>query len=231
MIASFLAAFMSTLDTHFNLASAYLVNDLYRRFLVRGARPRHYVNAGRVAELSVGVLAALLALSADSISDLFTLSLSLLGGLGPALLLRWFWWRANAWTEISALASSTLVTLGMRLLPHPPPYPLSYVWVIGISCLVMCFVTLATPPVPLPALRAFHARIRPAGWWGPCRSEGAPPTTTVPLLVGWVGGVALLYGLMLGAGTWLLGGASLPYWSTALVGGSLLRWSWRRAIA
>ncbi len=235
MCASFLAAFMSTVDTHFNLASAYIVNDVYRRFLKRDASERHYVWIGRGAEVVVGALGGLLALQAESISSLFTFSLNLLGGLGPAILLRWFWWRANAWTEISALATSTTLAVLMQSNfwgGHPPlnvPYPLSNALVVGASALVCLTVTLLTRPCEAPTLQAFHDLIRPAGAWGPFR-RGDERNRALPLLLGWAGGAALIFGLLFGIGSWLLGRAAWEHWLIAGAGGLALLWAWPRAL-
>lgn len=266
LCASFLAAFMSTLDTHFNLASAYLVNDCYRRFLVRDAGPRHYVWVGRFLEIAIGALAASLALVADSISDLFTFSLTLLGGLGPAMLLRWFWWRANAWTEISALATSTGVTLVMTLvswqarawaqlieladstgvtlirdlardaspmpegIPAWTQYPLGYAITIGCSLAVMLTVTLLTPPVDDARLARFAGKIHPVGWWGRFRTDPGSGRGWV-VLAGWMGGAALIYGMVFLPGRWLLGQPWWPSLLVALAGAVVLRLCWRRAVA
>jgi len=226
LCASFLAAFMSTLDTHFNLASAYFVNDLYRRFIKKNKPPKHYVWVGRFTEVAIAVLAGSLAVIADSISDLFTFSLSLLGGLGPAMLLRWFWWRTNAWTEISALVSSTVVTMGLIALGSPIPYPLSYALVLGISLVVMLIVTWMTPPVSKEKLQAFYDTVQPVGAWKPFRRENSQNPLRA-LFVGWAGGVALILGLTLGIGAWLLGQASLIYFGTALAGFLALAKNWQ----
>lgn len=253
MCASFLAAFMSTLDTHFNLASAYLVNDCYRRFLAPKKNPRHYVWVGRYLELVIGAIAASLAIVADSIADLFTFSLSLVGGLGPAMLLRWFWWRANAWTEIAAMATSTTVTIGTTLYrnsytdvgldaPAWTSYPLSYAVTIVCAVVVMITVTLLTQPVRKDRLRAFFGKVRPVGRWGPvvqglALDDPAHPANRsyqargFAVLVGWVGGAALIYGLMFLPGRWMLGDHWAPSLATAAAGALALKWAWRRAIA
>ena len=241
MCASFLAAFMSTLDTHFNLASAYLVNDLYRRFMRPDKPDRHYVWVGRWCEILIGLVAVSLALVADSISDLFTLSLSLMGGLGPAILLRWFWWRVNPWTEISALATSTVMTLvtGFDLQPGEGEwvlwkldYPLSYAVVVGMALAVSVTVTLLTRPSDMERLRDFHRRVEPLGAWRPVAGPASPEQRrqTLAVLGGWAGGAALVYGLMLGIGHWLLGHAWLPDLAVAVAGALLLRACWRPAL-
>ena len=251
MCASFLAAFMSTLDTHFNLASAYLVNDCYRRFLAKDKNPRHYVWVGRYLELVIGAIAATMAYYAESIADLFTFSLSLVGGLGPAMLLRWFWWRANAWTEISAMATSTTVTIGMTVYrnsfevaaeaPAWTSYPLSYAVTIGAAVAVMVTVTLLTHPVREERLSEFYAKVRPVGAWRRYRDQHRAQVTAaggsyatgqgVAVLVGWIGGAALIYGLMFLPGRWMLGDPWLPSLATAAIGAAALRWAWRRAVA
>lgn len=233
LCASFLAAFMSTLDTHFNMASAYIVNDLYRRFLRPNKGDRHYVWAGRFSEIGIAVIAGLMATVADSIADLFTFSLSLLGGLGPAMLLRWFWWRANTWTEVSALATSTSLTLLMNTTSLGAatnilnvPYPLSYPVVVGVSLLVCLTTTLLTAPVDHAHLSKFFAQVRPVGRWGPIGRSA--PGQIRAIFIGWAGAIALIYGLMLGIGGLMMGTPVLLSFCCAGVGGFVLRWSWPR---
>ncbi len=245
LCASFLAAFMSTLDTHFNSASAYAVNDVYRRFWNKTAAPRHYVRVGRLVEVLVGVLAASLALVADSIKDLFTFSLTLVAGLGPALFLRWLWWRANAWTEISGLITSTILALGMQVVPDAwwPAAPFN-AWIAGtpwdfsgrflliaaVSLPILLAATLLTQPVGKEHLQKFWATVRPWGWWQGIRPSGAPSAPVATLLAGWLGGMGLIFGLMLGLGAWILGQDPLPFGLCAAIGATLLRWAWPRTV-
>lgn len=231
MCASFLAAFMSTLDTHFNLASAYIVNDLYRRFLKPGRADRHYVWVGRFCEIGIGIIACLIAWVSDSISELFTLSLSLLGGLGPAILLRWFWWRVNPWTEISALATSSLVTIA-NMFWLGVPYPLSYLMVVGAALVVSVVVTLRTAPSEMSVLREFHAKVRPIGAWGPVAGPSGPEQRrqTWAILGGWAGGTMLIYGLLFGVGHWLTGHDIYLDGVFASSGAFLLARCWRPAL-
>jgi len=240
MCASFLAAFMSTLDTHFNLASAYLVNDCYRRFLAPERKPRHYVWVGRFLEIGIGALAAVFAVFSESISGLFTFSLSLVGGLGPAMLLRWFWWRANAWTEISAMVTSFSLTIATTVVrsgyenaadaPAWTQYPLSYAVIVGSSLVVMVLVTLfASKPAEEAKLKSFVAKVRPIGWWGPytlAENRGRGKA----VLIGWAGAAALIYGLVFLPGRWMLGHSVLPSFGLAIAGGLALYWAWERAM-
>ncbi len=110
-VAALLAAFMSTVDTHVNLAASFFVGDLYRRFLNRNASDRHYVLVARIACAAVLAIAGAFAYLADSIGDLFVFFLTFTAGVGPVYLARWFWWRVQAWTEIVAMcASATAAT-------------------------------------------------------------------------------------------------------------------------
>ena len=216
LCASFLAAFMSTLDTHFNLASAYLVNDVYRRFVRKEAPDKHYVWVGRFAEILIGIIAATFALQADSIANLFTFSLSLMGGLGPALLLRWFWRRANVFTEISALATSTILTFVTKSLDFD--YPFSYMVVVLGSLIVAVSVTYVTPPADKDTLDRFYSIIRP--------DEISKPH----FFAAWGGGIALIYGLLLAIGQFLLGGAFATPLIISVIGAIILRLCWHKCI-
>jgi SSS family solute:Na+ symporter len=216
LCASFLAAFMSTLDTHFNLASAYLVNDVYRRFVRKEAPDKHYVWVGRFAEILIGIIAATFALQADSIANLFTFSLSLMGGLGPALLLRWFWRRANVFTEISALATSTTLTFVTKSLDFD--YPFSYMVVVLGSLVVAVSVTYVTPPADKDTIDRFYSIIRP--------DEISKPH----FFAAWGGGIALIYGLLLAIGQFLLGGAFIAPLIIAVTGAIILRLCWHKCI-
>ena len=216
LCASFLAAFMSTLDTHFNLASAYLVNDVYRRFVRKEAPDKHYVWVGRFAEILIGIIAATFALQADSIANLFTFSLSLMGGLGPALLLRWFWRRANVFTEISALATSTILTFVTKSLDFD--YPFSYMVVVLGSLVVAVSVTYFTPPADKDTLDRFYSIIRPDAISKP------------HFFAAWGGGIALIYGLLLAIGQFLLGGAFITPLVIAVTGAIILRLCWHKCV-
>jgi Na+/proline symporter len=216
LCASFLAAFMSTLDTHFNLASAYLVNDAYRRFIRKEASDKHYVWVGRFAEILIGIIAATFALQADSIANLFTFSLSLMGGLGPALLLRWFWRRANVFTEISALATSTILTFVTKSLDFD--YPFSYMVVVLGSLIVAVSVTCITPPADKSTLDRFYSIIRPG------------EISKLHFFAAWGGGIALIYGLLLAIGHFLLGGAFIAPLVIAVAGAIILRLCWHKCI-
>ena len=117
MLASLVAAFMSTLTSFINLSAAYLVNDLYRPFLVRDRSERHYVSAGRLASVLALAIGITISFFADSISQLFLLLLTLGAGIGLVYIARWFWWRVNAWSEIAAMIASAGIGFALGMSP------------------------------------------------------------------------------------------------------------------
>ena len=219
VVASLLAAFMSTIDTHVNLAASFFVNDLYRRFFKPDGSAEHYVSVARYASAGVLLLAGLMASISSSISDLFLFFLAFLGGVGPVYVLRWLWWRVQASTEITAMVASACATIFLTFAPiHWELGPFSESGALlaeGRLCLVVltsmaaALVSLALVERPDPStLVEFYRKVRPAGWWGPVAAlapEVKPPREGLNALLGIVGGVAMVFGLMLGLGYLLLG--------------------------
>ncbi len=226
VVASFVAAFMSTVDTHLNLSSAYFVNDLYRRFLVPHASERHYVGVSRIASAVFMATAAGLALVSDSISGLFKFLLAFSSGVGMVYILRWFWWRISAWSEISAMIASSVLASTLYLVNEPLgldwPYPLVLLVTVAGSTAVWGTVTFLTRPVPMERLVAFYRRVRPYGWWGPVAAEaGVEPSRGFGwLLVVWLASSLMLLGATLAVGKFLLGEpAHGAAWTVAAVAG------------
>ena len=233
MIASLLGAFMSTIDSQVNLASAYFVNDVYRRFIWKGRTERHYVLVARAATVLLMGVAGLLAWKTPSISDLFTLILALASGLGAVLILRWFWWRVSAWSELAAMVTSVVVAGSIYLLaPEGSPWKQSGVGhgmiigvTVGITTVVWLLVTFLTRPVPMESLVAFYKKVRPPGAWGPvARAAGIAPPRDRGALLRFAGGLLLLFGLTFGIGKALLlePGDALLAGGCALLGALLL---------
>src|SRR4029077_15959657 len=113
MVAAFLAAFMSTIGTQLNWGTSYLVNDFYRRFLVRDAGERHYVNIGKVFTVLLVLAGGYVASQLASISEGWQIVLGIGAGTGAVLILRWYWWRINAWSEITATVAAAILTFAL----------------------------------------------------------------------------------------------------------------------
>jgi SSS family solute:Na+ symporter len=215
MIAGMLAAYRSTIETHLNWGTSYLVHDLYRRFLKRDASERHYVLMGRIVTALLMVCAALLTFALDTAKESFDLILSVGAGTGLIYLLRWFWWRINAWSEVAAMASSFLVAVAFflaRKAGHPVAAHLALITTVAVTTVVWIVVTYATRPVDRATLVAFYRLVRPAGpGWRRIRAEagiGASPDSLPQALLGWMLGCVFVYAALFGTGSVLYGKAA-----------------------
>jgi hypothetical protein len=193
MLAGFAAAYMSTIGTHLNLGASYMVNDIYKRFFAPGRSEHHYVAASRIATILVALLSAsATAYMLDhgaSIATAWKFLLALGAGAGLVFILRWYWWRINAWSEIAAMTAAATISLSLEsslgmpavralhridpalaLAPLNQDDPHAFAWLMLTTTLlttaVWLAVTLATQPESEPTLQAFYDRVRPAalGW-------------------------------------------------------------------
>jgi SSS family solute:Na+ symporter len=239
MVASFLAAFMSTIDTHVNLASSYLVNDFYRRFVRPDEDPKHYVRVARITGPSVLLVAVVFGLASDSVRGMFDDFSALFSGVGVVYILRWLWWRINAWSEVTALLVGAVVTWTLKVSPHlavavlpdalieagKPVFPGALMIVVACALPLSILVTLLTPPVSREQLQVFHDRVRPLGAWGPLRRADADPSaktlTSVRILIAWIGGSAFVLACVLLPGDLMLeDGAHAGLWIGVGLGGA-----------
>ena len=212
MVAGLLAAYVSTIATHLNWGTSYLVNDLYRRFLAPGLEERQYVFMGRIVTALLMIVAALLTYVLDTARESFELLLSIGAGTGLLYLLRWFWWRVNAWSEVAAMAASFVVSLGLfiarknglEMAAH-----VSLIWTVAITTIVWISVTLVTAPADRARLTEFYRLVRPAGpgWNAIRRESGLPPSpdSMANALLGWVLGVLFVYSALFGTGSYIYG--------------------------
>jgi Na+/proline symporter len=212
MVAGLLAAYVSTISTHLNWGTSYLVHDLYRRFLNPDASERHYVAAGRLVTALLMVAAGSLTLVLESARATFDLLLSIGAGTGLLYLLRWFWWRINAWSEIAAMASSFLLAVAIVLLRRggmtlSPQFTL--VGTVAVTTAVWLAATWLTAPEDMQTLRGFYERVRPSGpGWGPVRAvcPGVVPADDLTAaFVGSVASCAFVYSALFGVGHLLMG--------------------------
>jgi len=223
MVAGLLAAYVSTLVTHLNWGSSYVVHDFYRRFIKRGADEKHYVTAGRIMTVILMVLASLLTFVLESAKASFDLMLSIGAGTGLIYLLRWFWWRINAWSEIAAMASSFTVAVFFFLrgkMGHPVPQHISLLVTIAFTTVAWLVVTYLTRPVDRDKLLSFYRLVRPAGpGWKKLRLEsgleGSPDSLTLSF-AGWVAGCIFVYSALFGTGAYIYGRWPLAVFWTVL---------------
>ncbi len=212
MVAGLLAAYISTISTHLNWGSSYLVHDFYRRFVRTGADERHYVLVSRIVTALLMVLAGLTTLVLDSARQSFQLLMSVGAGTGLIYLLRWFWWRINAWSEIAAMASSFLIAIGFFVavkMGAQIPAHISLLITVAATTVVWLVVTLLTAPADRATLVRFYRLVRPAGrGWLPVQAEagvGPSPDSMAQSLLGWVLGCTMVYAALFGTGSFLYG--------------------------
>lgn len=174
MVASFFAAFMSTMSTHLNWGSSYFVNDFYRRFVVRKAGEQHYVRVAKATSFALAVAAMIVAFFTESIGQVFTFVLNLTAAIGPVYFLRWFWWRISPWSEITATAVSLPIILArpyfFQFFGIEPNLPMNLLVMIFGSALFWVPVTYLTPSTAEVTLENFYRRVRPPGFWRGRRS-------------------------------------------------------------
>jgi len=207
MLASFAAAYSSTIATQMNWGSSYLINDLYRRFIVRDASERHYVLASRLAVLLTVILSIIATAFMNQISGAWQFLMMLGAGTGLVYMLRWYWWRINAWSEVSAMAAALITSLALRLTIDTSTaegFALNLILTTLITTVVWIAVTFLTRPEPEETLTAFYRRARPAGrgWKRFAEATGirAPEGEMTLNAIAWVLGVILVYSIMFATG-------------------------------
>jgi solute:Na+ symporter, SSS family len=236
MIASLAAAYMSTISTHLNWGASYAVEDCYRRFVAPDKDERHYVNVGRAVTVGLIVLASALSLWLHNSYQAFQILLQIGAGTGLIFLLRWFWWRINAWSEIAGMAISfgiavyfQFVHTALGFAPLSPTVQL--VTGIAITTIGWLAVTFATPPTDRATLQAFYDRIRPMGpgWQGAVTTGPATPGESVTAaFLCWFLGCVIIYAALFGTG-YLLYGKALPG-IACLVAAAAAAWGLFRAL-
>jgi Na+/proline symporter len=212
MVAGMLAAYVSTISTHLNWGTSYLVHDFYRRFLRGDADERHYVLVGRIVTGLLMLAAAGVTYVLDTARASFELMLSVGAGTGLLYLLRWFWWRVNAWCEIAAMASSFVIAVAFQVAAktgHAFPASESLIITVLATTIVWVSVAFLSPPTDRATLLSFYKLVRPAGGgWKHIRAEAgvAPSPDSLPQsLLGWVLGCAFVYSALFGVGSALYG--------------------------
>lgn len=214
LVASLLAAYVSTMTTHMNWGTSYLVMDFYRRFLNPRSGQRQDVWLGRLVSAGLVLLSCWFSLHLSSAKQGFELLLSIGAGTGLIYLVRWYWWRVNPWSEISAMAASVGASAGFFWVNYRGfqlPAELVLLGTVLIATVSWVVVTFVTPRVPRETLISFCRRVRPAGpGWAAIRREAGVAAAGDHLglsLLGALLGCALIYAALLGTGMFLFGDA------------------------
>jgi len=239
MVAAFAAAYMSTIATQLNWGASYIVNDFYRRFLKPKASDHHYVVVAQLATILLTFVSAGVTFYMDSIAGAWKLLIVTGAGTGSVLLFRWYWWRINAWSEVSAMISAFIVSVTLQAAFHldtDKPVDFAYIMLItvGITTVVWLATTFLTKPEPEDVLVSFYRRTRPSlsGWRPIARlaPEVRPSRDGLSNLLDWICGCALIYGVLFGVGKLLLKetGIGLGLLTLGLLGGAVIYWDLSR---
>jgi SSS family transporter len=214
LLASFAAAFMSTISTQLNWGSSYLVNDFYKRFVNKNATDKHYVLVSRISTVIILFMGAIATMSMETISGAWKFLLAIGAGTGSVYILRWYWWRINAWSEISAMIASFVISVFLQFglnLSTDDPNNFSLVMIITVlgSSVVWLTVTFLTQPESDEVLVKFYKKVRPAGkLWAKIytKYQLESSTDSIPVaLRDWIYGVILVYSFLFGLGKVLFG--------------------------
>jgi Na+/proline symporter len=227
LVASFFAAYMSTIATQLNWGTSYVMNDFYRRFVNRQADERALVRLSRVMTVVLMALSLFVTSILDTISGAWAFIIEAGAGLGLVLILRWYWWRVNAWSEIAAMVTPLLV-YGYLSAFTEVAFPNTLYAIVGITTVAWLAVTYLTPPTDAATLQAFFRRVHPGGpGWAPVSRavpEVQPDRGLGALAVNAIAGVVLVYCTLFASGQLLFGSltAGLVYLAVALAAGAVI---------
>jgi len=220
VFAGFLAAFMSTVATQLNWGASYLVADFYRRFVKRDGTEQHYVLVSRLSTVLLVVISAYVSAQFGSIVAVWRVVLTIGAGTGGVYLLRWYWWRINAWSEIAAMATAFVTTMAIESLKlfsgsEAVLFAKESLVVTAVTSLVWIVVTFLTKPEREEVLVKFYRQVRPhvAGWQPVARLvQDVPQTRDLGRnLLSWALGCGMVYLALFGSGKMLLGRLGLGF--------------------
>jgi len=228
MVGGLIAANSSTILTHLNWGSSYLVHDFYRRFVRRDASERHYVNAGRVCTIFLYVGAGLLGLMLESAQAAFQIIISIGAGTGLLYLLRWFWWRINAWCEVVAMISSFAISIVFFVLAksgHGLPFAQTILISVGFTTACWLITAFISAPTSSDTLVAFYQKVHPSGpGWARVRRLAGVTDAEAALhsdhmgmaTLGWISGCLVIWSSLFAIGNFLYGRTTLAWELTGI---------------
>jgi Na+/proline symporter len=212
---------MSTISTQLNWGTSYILNDFYRRFVKRNESEKHYVGFSRLTTIVLMIISVFITLFIERISGAWEFIMEAGAGVGLVLILRWFWWRINAWSEISAMVTPFIVIPFLKTLRIE--FPISLYYIVPATTLVWLTVTYLTKPTEEKTLIEFYRKIHPGGiLWKKISSE-LPNVESdkgfLRMFMNWIFGVVLVYSILFGTGSLIFGNitSTLIYIFTAIV--------------
>jgi Na+/proline symporter len=211
LLVAFFAAYMSTISTQLNWGTSYIINDLYRRFLRPDASQKQLVRASRFNTFLLMLVALLVTAQIQTLESAFQFMIECGAGLGAVLILRWYWWRINAWSEIVATVAPFVAFTFIKFYTDLA-FPYSLFITVGFTTVAWLIATFVTQPTELQVLKKFYSRIQPEGFWQPV--AGAKKSHLAQLLACWLLGIGLGYACLFG-----LGELIFAHWQGAMIYG------------
>jgi Na+/proline symporter len=224
LVVAFLAAYLSTISTQLNWGAGYLVNDVYKRFSAKNSTDKELITASRLATVFLCLLGIAVTPMITSIEDTWKFIMECGAGLGLVLILRWYWWRINAWSEIAATVAP-FIGYAISKFYLGWEFPNSFFLTVGFTTVSWLLVTFITKPTEKQTLTSFYNKVQPGGWWAPISAtqpEGFKPGY---LALCWLSGITFTYAMLFGVGKFIFGEYSLAaiWLVTAVIALGLLR--------
>lgn len=239
MVAGFAAAYMSTIATQLNWGASYIVNDFYRRFVRPEATEPQLVRVSQLITVLLTVVSAVVTFYMESISGAWKLLIVTGAGTGGVLLLRWYWWRINAWSEVAAMSVAFVVSVALQLIwgldsDNPEQFAYLMMITVGLTTAAWLAATFLTAPESRETLVAFYRRTRPSrtGWGpiAPLAPDVKPAADGLDNLLCWLCGCVMIYGSLFGIGKIVLRetATGVGMLAVAAVAGAVIYWNLTR---
>ncbi len=210
LLVAFFAAYMSTIATQLNWGSSYLINDIYKRFIRPEASDKNLVASSRIMTFLLMIIGLFITTKIDSISGAWKFVMGCGAGLGLVLILRWYWWRINAWSEIAATVAPFVIFSILKLWNNPLLKDYEYIITVLGTTIIWLIITKITHPVKHEHLQRFYEKIHPDGVWGRY-AQGQNSSQIPALLICWVSAIGFTYSML-----FLIGKIILMEWHHAL---------------
>ena len=205
LLVAFLAAYMSTISTQLNFGASLLTNDFYLLIAKRQLTKKEQVKIARIITLILMLVAIYFTSIINSISSVWAFIIECGAGFGLVLILRWYWWRINAWSEITAMITPFIVYSVVRFV-FKIEFPNSYFYTVGITTFTWLFITMFTPPTDKEKLKEFYRKVKPGGWWMPIAKdlEFKINEPRWYLFIAWLAAIIMGYSILFAIGSFLL---------------------------
>lgn len=208
LLAAFFAAYMSTISTQLNWGAGYLVNDLYKRFIAPSAKEKQLVTASRIVTVLLMILGLVITTQLKTIEHAWSFVIECGAGLGLVLILRWYWWRINAWSEIVATAAP-FIAYGVAMYIGLE-FPQSFFLTVGFTTVAWVVATFITRPETKNTLQLFYDRVQPGGFWDNF-AQHKNQENYLALFLSWISATVFVYAVLM-----LLGKIIFHEWQDAL---------------